>query len=94
MVLVELPIPAGFVVESQSLQKLVDQQQIAKFQVTPRNTQIYLRSLGKQGLGFDYQLRATLPVTTTTPSAVAYDYYAPQTRATSQPSHLVVAPRQ
>ena len=43
MILVELPIPAGFTLETDSFSKLVEAGTIAKFQTRPQTAIVYLR---------------------------------------------------
>ena len=90
MVVLDLPIPAGFSVEPDSLQRLRDNAQIAKIQTTPRSILVYLRSLSVGELPLSYTLRSTLPVKTTTAPAIAYEYYSPEIRSESEARHLVV----
>jgi hypothetical protein len=91
MVIVDLPIPAGFALESGTLEKLARDGTIAKFQLSPRQVIVYLRGLepGKP-LTLTYRLRATLPVTLTVPAARAYEYYNPDRQGRSAAGRLVV----
>lgn len=90
MVVLDLPIPAGFDVEGESMQQWRDTVGIAKVQTTPRSIIVYLRSLGNNELTLNYTLRATLPVKTSTRPAIAYEYYSPEIRAESSSRQLVV----
>jgi hypothetical protein len=45
MVILDLPIPGGFAIDSEDLAKLVKEEKIAKFQVTARQAIVYLRGL-------------------------------------------------
>mgnify|MGYP002623233415 FL=1 len=93
MVILDLPIPGGFKIEAEDLQKLVgkdgEQGKIAKFQITPRKAIVYLRGLkpGEQ-LELKYRLRATMPVKVAVPAAAAYEYYNPDHRGESLPAML------
>ena len=59
MVMVDLPIPAGFEVEAEDFQKLADKGTIAKFQTTPRQIIVYLRALEPESpMTISYHLRA------------------------------------
>ena len=94
MVVLDLPIPAGFAANPDDFQALVDDRQIAKFQITARSVIVYLRRIGVDvDLAISYRLRATLPVVTTTESAVVYEYYTPEHRAESERTRLTVSPR-
>ncbi len=94
MVIVDLPIPPGFELDTTELKAMRDRGQIAKFQLTPRSAVLYLRDLSAgDPLAFEYRLRATLPVKATAPAAVVYEYYTPENRAASVPLELTVDPR-
>ena len=45
MVILDLPIPGGFALEAGELDELVGSQQIARYQITPRQAIVYLRQL-------------------------------------------------
>ena len=91
MLLLELPIPAGFEPDRSEFEKLVRNDRIAKYQQTPRTMLVYLRGLeARDRFVLTYRLRATQPVRVTTPAAVAFEYYAPENRSTSQPTMLTV----
>jgi A-macroglobulin complement component/alpha-2-macroglobulin family protein/MG2 domain-containing protein/macroglobulin-like protein/A-macroglobulin receptor len=93
MILVELPIPAGFTLETDSFSKLVEAGTIAKFQTRPQTAIVYLRGIDKGArVTLPYHLRATMPATVSVPPAVAYEYYNSEIRATGRTSQLVVVP--
>ena len=93
MILVELPIPAGFTLETDSFSKLVEAGTIAKFQTRPQTAIVYLRGIDKAGrVTLPYHLRATMPATVSVGPAVAYEYYNSEIRATSRTTQLVVVP--
>jgi uncharacterized protein YfaS (alpha-2-macroglobulin family) len=92
MVIVDLPIPAGFTLETADLDSLRTSDKIAKYQATPRSAIVYLRELrGSEPLALKYHLRAAMPLKITTPSARAYEYYNPDRQAYSAPVQLEVA---
>ncbi len=92
MVILDLPIPAGFAIESEDFDKLVTEKAIAKYQLTPRSAIVYLRQLeSAKPLVLQYRLRATMPVKISVPPARAYEYYDPDKQATSGEAHLSVA---
>ena len=92
MVILDLPIPAGFVVEAEDLETLRSSGKIAKYQVTPRSAIIYLRMLDpSEPLELTYYLRATMPVKITAPPARAYEYYNPDCQAMTAPTPMTVA---
>ena len=92
MVILDLPIPAGFAVDAEDLETLRSSGKIAKYQVTPRSAIVYLRMLGpSEPLELVYHLRATMPVKITAPPARAYEYYNPDCQATTAPTPMTVA---
>jgi uncharacterized protein YfaS (alpha-2-macroglobulin family) len=92
MVLVDLPIPAGFETDRSDFARLVAAGTIEKYQVTPRSVIVYLRSLAAgRPLEIAWEMRPTMPVEITTSAAVAYEYYAPERLAVSGTSRLTVA---
>ncbi len=94
MVILDLPIPAGFAIQTEDLAALADSATIARYQVTARSAIVYLRQLDPQKpLTLRYRLRATMPVKVTVQPMQAYEYYDPDTRVTSAPGHLTVAAR-
>ena len=89
MVILDLPIPAGFAIETDDLQKLVTDGIVAKYQLTPRSAIVYLRSLQPNvPLQATYRLKATMPVQITVPPAKVYEYYDPAKQGTSLPQAL------
>jgi uncharacterized protein YfaS (alpha-2-macroglobulin family) len=92
MVILDLPIPAGFAVDVEDLEALRSSGTIAKYQVTPRSVIVYLRTLSpSEPLELVYHLRATMPVKITVPPARAYEYYNPGCQATTTPTPMTVA---
>jgi uncharacterized protein YfaS (alpha-2-macroglobulin family) len=93
MILVELPIPAGFALETESFARLVDSGAIAKFQIGARTATVYLRGInGKTVVTLQYRMQATMPAALTIPPAVAYEYYNAEKRAMSRATQIVVLP--
>ncbi len=94
MVIVDVPIPAGFTLDASQLDALVAAGHIAKYQLTPTSAILYLRDLApKATLTLNYDLRATMPVKVEATPAVVYEYYNPDHRATSSPATLAVSAR-
>ena len=63
MVLVELPIPAGFTVAGDDFAALAEKGALAKYQIQPTVVQVYLRDLpAEKPPGLKYSLRAGMPV--------------------------------
>ena len=91
MVILDLPIPAGFVIEPDDLAAAVKAQTVAKYQVTPRAAIVYLRNLEPdRSLILRYRLRAAMPVKLTIPAARAYEYYDPSRQGMSPAFSLTV----
>ncbi|HKI20179.1 MAG TPA: hypothetical protein VKA15_19980, partial [Isosphaeraceae bacterium] len=92
MVILDLPIPAGFAIEADDLAALVKAGSIAKFQLSARSAIVYLRDL-KPGasLTLRYRLHATMPVKLTVPSARAYECYDPAREGSSPTVRLTVS---
>jgi type II secretory pathway pseudopilin PulG len=94
MIILDLPIPAGFALEVEDLEAYRSSGKIAKYQMTPRSAIVYLRLLEPaEPLELVYHLRATTPVKITVPPARAYEYYNPDCRATTAPEPIVVSAR-
>jgi hypothetical protein len=84
MVMLDLPVPAGFAVEDDDFSGLVKAGTIARYQVRPRQVIVYLRGLAPgQPLQLSYRLKATMPVQVSTPGARVYEYYDPQNEGRS-----------
>ncbi len=78
MVILDLPIPAGFVPVADDLAALTNTEAIEKVQTTPRQLVVYLRDLAPgKPVTLRYRLRATMPVKLSVPAARAYEYYDP-----------------
>ncbi len=91
MVVLDLPVPAGFAADARSFDDLVRQGVIAKYQITARSIVVYLRLLAPdKPLVLQYRLSATMPVRVTVSPARAYEYYDPAQIADSGPATLVV----
>lgn len=89
MVILDLPIPGGFLLERGELDELVGSGAIAKYEITPRQAIVYLRELPAGGkLELRYRLRATMPVKVSVPAGQVYEYYNPANRAQSNATEL------
>ena len=94
MVVLDLPIPPGFAAEIGDFDRLADNREIAKYQVTPRSVIVYLRELAPtEPLKLTYHLRATMAVKAAAPPALAYEYYDPDKQVASAKTVLSVTPR-
>lgn len=91
MVILDLPIPAGFAIQSEDLARLQREGKIAKFQTTARQATVYLRALQPgASLTLDYSLQATMPVKVSVPPAQAYEYYDPAKRGQGAARQMTV----
>jgi alpha-2-macroglobulin-like protein len=92
MVMLDLPIPAGFAIEADDLEALRLSGKIGKFQLTARSAIVYLRELKpSESLELSYRLRAVMPVKITAPAARVYEYYNPDRQAATAPVALTVS---
>jgi hypothetical protein len=91
MVILDLPIPAGFSVTGDDFEQALEQSKIAKYETTQRSMVIYLRAMQPgEEFQIQYRLRATMPVKVTAPAPAAYLYYDPDQRAEGKPEQLLV----
>jgi uncharacterized protein YfaS (alpha-2-macroglobulin family) len=91
MVMLDLPLPAGFAPVAEDFQGMVRVGTIARYQVRPLQVLVYLRDLApSKPLELSYHLRATMPVQVTAPGARAYEYYAPEREGRSTGARFVV----
>jgi uncharacterized protein YfaS (alpha-2-macroglobulin family) len=91
MVMLELPVPAGFVLVGDDLDKLVNESKIDKFQRTPRGAVVYLRSAEpNKPLELPYRLRATSPAKVAVAGAHVYAYYDPHNEGRSAGLNMTV----
>jgi hypothetical protein len=91
MVIVDLGIAPGFVVDGGEFAEMVAAKKVQKFSVTSRQVTLYLGDV-KPGdvLTFEYTLKPKYPLKAKTPATVAYEYYTPANRIESKPVELVV----
>lgn len=95
MVMLDLPIPAGFTLVADDLAAAERDNTIARFQVTPRSAIVYLRALEPdRPLKLQYRLRAMMPVKLTVAAARVYEYYDTDKQGRSATASVRVAPRQ
>lgn len=91
MVLIDLPIPAGFAAQAADFDKLVADNRIAKYQMNARSVLVYLRDLPANGsLELRYGFRALMPVQVRVPAARVYEYYNPAKEGFSATASLRV----
>jgi hypothetical protein len=91
MVIVDLGVPPGFAVQSDGLQKMVEQKTIEKYTLTGRQIIVYLSKIGPRAeLRLSYQLRAKFPVKAKTPASRVYEYYDPSVENFAKPVMLEI----
>ncbi len=90
MVIVDIGIPPGFEVMRDDLVALVEKKVLQRFELTPRQVICYLdRINGGATVGWQFRLRAKMPVRAKTGRTTAYEYYAPQETSVSAPIRLI-----
>jgi hypothetical protein len=93
MVILELPVPAGFALDTDAFADWLKGGRIEKYQVNGRSAVLYLRGLGAgQSLDVRCNLRATTPGKVSVPPARAYEYYDPDKEGSSAAAQLTVTP--
>ncbi|HEX5273148.1 MAG TPA: alpha-2-macroglobulin family protein [Gemmataceae bacterium] len=93
MVVIEVPVPAGFALEAAELDALLTGGTIDKYQAEAQRVVIYLRGLDAgRSVALKYGLRATTPAKVSVPAARAYEYYDPDRQGKSAPARLTAAP--
>lgn len=86
MVIVDLGIPPGFEVLTDDLTNLVERRVLQRFDLTPRQVICYIERIeGGAVVGWQFRLRAKMPVRARTGRATAYEYYAPRESAIARP---------
>jgi hypothetical protein len=94
MIILDLPIPAGFAIETSELDTWIKAGTIARYQTNARSMVLYLRGLNPATpLVLQYHLTATMPVRIMAPRARAYEYYDPDRQGFSQSQPLTVTLR-
>jgi uncharacterized protein YfaS (alpha-2-macroglobulin family) len=92
MIILDLPIPAGFAAEGDDFAQAVAKGLLEKYQMTPRSVIVYLRELRPgRPLALSYHLRATMPVKVEAAPARAYEYYNRDRTASGKPTRFTVA---
>lgn len=91
MLILDLPIPAGFTLVPDDLAKAVVERTIDRFEVTARGATIYHKGL-EPGAKLELQcrLRATMAVKVQAEQAHAYEYYNPDRQGLSNGAQLNV----
>src|SRR5262249_23537667 len=91
MVMVDLGVAPGFIVDPGDFAEMVDKKQISKFSITSSQIILYLNGLAPgESRSFEYSLRAKYPLKAQTPPSTVYEYYTPSHQATAVPVTLTV----
>jgi hypothetical protein len=89
MVMLELPVPPGFVPEG--FDPLVADGRIARYQIRPRSVLVYLRGLEPNlPLTLPYRLTARLAIQAEAPGGRVYEYYNPARGMTTAGTRFTV----
>jgi len=91
MMIVDIGVPTGFATVAQSLEALVDDGTVTRFEVAGRKVIFYLDGLrqGEQRT-FSFQVKARFPVRAVVPDSQAYSYYEPEVRAEAAGQEITV----
>lgn len=91
MVILDLGIPPGFTVDVSAFGELEAQKKIERYSVTSRQITLYLGNVNAGDLfTCRYSLRAKYPLRARVSQSTAYEYYAPEVKAQSEPAELIV----
>jgi uncharacterized protein YfaS (alpha-2-macroglobulin family) len=91
MVMVDLGIPPGFMVNEDDFESKVRQGQIDRYEITARQVIVYLGTVEpRKGVTLRYSLVAKFPIRAQSPASRAYEYYNPDVQGVSEPVKLNV----
>jgi uncharacterized protein YfaS (alpha-2-macroglobulin family) len=95
MVMVELPIPPGFVPSTDDFAALIKPGgKVAKYQIQPRSVLLYLTALDKdEKLTATYHLTAKTPATAQAAGPRVYEYYDPDVQGSGPGTRFTVKAR-
>jgi uncharacterized protein YfaS (alpha-2-macroglobulin family) len=94
MVMLDLPVPAGFAADSDDFAALIQDGRIARYEVQPGHVLVYLRELAPGApRELSYRLRATMAVKVHAPGARIYAYYDPDRQGHSPATSFTVTAR-
>lgn len=89
--IVDLGIPPGFTPVTASLDRLVEQSRIARYELAGRQIILYLADVPSGvGIALPYRLQARYPIRAQPPPSIAYDYYTPGQSGSDAPQRVVV----
>jgi hypothetical protein len=91
MVLLDLGVPPGFVVDPTAFERMVEKGRLERFKITARQVILYFgRFRPDQTVKFSYELIAKYPIRAKTPRSIIYEYYTPDNCAVAAPVELEV----
>ncbi len=91
MMVVDVGVPTGFDTVRESLDTLVEQRKVTKFEVAGRKVIFYLDGLTpREERSFTFQVKARFPVRAIVPDSKAYSYYEPDLRAEATGKEITV----
>ncbi len=91
MIVLDLGIPPGFVVDTSGFEKMVEKKTIDRFGATSRQITLYFGTIQpEQVVEFGYELRPKYPIRAKTPKTTAYEYYSPDRKGESRPVEIEV----
>jgi uncharacterized protein YfaS (alpha-2-macroglobulin family) len=91
MMIVDVGVPTGFATVAESLDALLADGTVTRFEVAGRKVIFYLDGLrqGEQRT-FSFQVKARFPVQAVVPDSQAYSYYEPDVRAEAEGQEITV----
>ena len=91
MTIVDLGIPPGFELLTDSFETMRREDIIERYTVTERQVILYFREIHRGSpVSFSYRMRAEYPLRVRTPRSAAYQYYEPDIRDETTPVELTV----
>jgi CD109 antigen len=91
MMIVDVGVPTGFSTVTESLDVLMEERLVTRYEVAGRKVIFYLDGLerGEQRT-LRFQVKARFPVRATIPDSKAYSYYQPDVRAEASGTEITV----
>ena len=91
MVIVDLGIPPGFVVDTSAFEAMVQARRLARYEVGGNQCILYVRGLGAgEVLRFSYDLTAQYPLRARIPPSRVYEYYNPENEGVAPSRDITV----
>lgn len=91
MVIVDLGIPPGFEVQTEDLDKMVQNKVITKYSIAARQIILYFDKIkGKDTVEFTYKVKAKISIKAQSGKSKIYKYYEPEVNDTAEPVEIKV----